>query len=333
MSEAETEVTAPAPDCWTDATSVLLTSFWGWTPDTWGKIGWTGPQGRTRRANLLRELSDPFIAVCYVTSNKAWIERGMKGRIAGFYLVTHETGDRDEFTHPVHHGTEPGKWRHSLRAARAFSYVPEYCLAIRDFDPSVLTRALTVSSMGEIVTDRVRIERLRTTPWIEVPVYDPASSRSGATEAWEPWQGMVPAGPASAWGYTLPEGSLHLPRELYALRLDGDAALFLGRPAEGRHIYKIGLSASPELRRQTLQKYLPRGAFQWVLDRSTRRDGETPYAGFEEARAGEDAMKWHLAREAEWLGGEFYLAPPKVMDGAWALGRDAARAEAVDRQS
>ena len=36
--------------------------------------------------------------------------------IAGFYLVSHETGDRDEFTDPIHHGRDSEKWRHSLKA-------------------------------------------------------------------------------------------------------------------------------------------------------------------------------------------------------------------------
>ena len=100
---------------WTDETSVFFTSFWGWTPENWGTIGFTGDRGLTRRLKLLKQLTDPFVAVVYVTSNKDYIEPNLRGRIAGFYLMSHETGDRDDFTHPIHHGRSAESWRHSLR--------------------------------------------------------------------------------------------------------------------------------------------------------------------------------------------------------------------------
>lgn len=115
--------THPA-DFWTDDTSVFFSSFWGWSPETWGGIGWTGGQGLTHRTKLLRELTDPFIAVIYVTKSADAGEQN--GRIVGFYLMSHETGHRNDFTHPHHHDLAPEKWGHSLRALRAFSYLPEY---------------------------------------------------------------------------------------------------------------------------------------------------------------------------------------------------------------
>jgi len=57
-------------DFWQEDTSVLLTSFWGWDPETWGTVGFTGDQGMARRNNLLAQLSDPFITIGYVTSTK-----------------------------------------------------------------------------------------------------------------------------------------------------------------------------------------------------------------------------------------------------------------------
>ena len=119
-------------DIWTDQTSVLFTSFWGWTPETWGTVGFSGEKGKSRRTNLLKKLSDPFICVCYVTGSKNFIDPDLKGKIAGFYLVSHDAGNRKEFTHPIHHNLEPEKWQHSLRAIRAFSYFPEYRLSVAD---------------------------------------------------------------------------------------------------------------------------------------------------------------------------------------------------------
>src|SRR5690606_37908455 len=113
----------------------------------------------SRRTNLLRELTDPFIAVVYVT--KAIGEENLRGKIAGFYLVSHDVGHRDEFTHPTHHDLEPQKWEHSLRALRAFSYVPEHTIHAADFDPTLRDRSLAVSRWCEIITDRHQIEVLR----------------------------------------------------------------------------------------------------------------------------------------------------------------------------
>src|SRR4051812_20218664 len=121
-------------DFWTDETSVLFTSFWGWSPETWGTVGWTGNPGLTRRTNLLKELTDPFITVCYATNTQENDHPDLRGKIAGFYLMSHETGLRNEFTHPIHHHREPEKWQHSLRALRAFSYVPEHRIILREFD-------------------------------------------------------------------------------------------------------------------------------------------------------------------------------------------------------
>lgn len=319
-------MTPNAADVWTDDTSVLFTSFWGWAPETWGTVGWTGDSGSTRRANLLKELSDPFICVGYVTSKRTESDPGLKGMIGGFYLVSHETGDRNAFTHPIHHNDEPDRWRHSLRALRAFSYLPEYRLRALEVFPDLSRRARNVAAMGKIITDPAKINQLRSTPWIEVPVY---SSRAGEIE---PSQfesrtaGMVRAGPASSSGYLVEEGSINLPRELYILRLDGDTNGFLGRAIEGA-IYKIGLSVSPDLRRQNLQKSMPRGAFQWRVFKTTCGDGNARYKGFEAAVTGEYAMKQHLAKHSEWLGGEFYLATEAAIETAWQAGREAAEAE------
>jgi len=308
---------------WTDETSVLFTSFWGWGPDTWGTVGWTGDRGLTRRTNLLKKLTDPFITVCYVTSNKTYIDPDLKGMIAGFYLVSHQTGDRDTFTHPIHHDRDPQKWRHSLRAIRAFSYLPEHRLSVTEFDPTLPARARSVSAMGEILTDPAQIALLRETPWVEVEVYTPGAQGTESDETF-PHQGQVRAGPASLDGYVVSGGTRLLQRELYVLRLTGDTDAYLGKPADGRSIYKIGLSASPDMRRQSFQKSMPRGAFNWRVDRTTGGSELGSGFSFDAAVAGEDAIKKCLVNSAEWLGGEFYLATESEIDEAWKIGHDVA---------
>jgi len=322
--EAVARGRADASDIWTDATSVLFTSFWAWNPETWGAVGWTGDRGLTRRANMMKELSDPFICICYVTSNRTETDLDLKGRIGGFYLISHETGDRDEFTHPINHDREPTKWQHSLKAVRAFSYLPEYRPRAMDVFPELSRTARHVSAMGQVIKDPAKVDILRSIPWVEVPVYSKGVSSDDVLPSPLASQGMVPAGPASNTGYIVPEGTKHLPRELYVLKLTGDTAAFLGRSVEGVSIIKIGLSVSPDLRRQSLQKAMPRGTFCWQVIKTTRMDGDTPYSGFDAAVTGEDAMKRHLARHAEWLGGEFYLASDADIAAAWDIGRSAA---------
>lgn len=318
-----------ADDIWERGYSVLFTSLWGWTPEDWGTIGWTGDRGFSRRANLLEELTDPFITVCYVTGNKSYIDPDLKGKIAGFYLVSHEMGDRDEFTHPIHHGENVGKWAHSLRALRAFSYRPESRLDVRDLDPQLLARARSVSAMGEVITDLEQLRLLRETPWTEVDVYTSSAALDARRGPIPARPGMVPAGPASDEGYVVAGGSQWLPRELYVLKLKGDIENYLGHPAEGRVIVKVGLSASPDHRRQSFQKAMPRGAFHWVVDRTTSSCGLPFCASHAHAVRGEDAMKRHLAVHAEWLGGEFYLAAPSVVDVAWQLACEAVERGAI----
>lgn len=314
-----------ATDFWTDDTSVLFTSFWGWTPETWGTVGWTGKGGLTRRTNLLKQLTDPFVTVAYVTSNKSYIDPKLKGMIAGFMLVTHQTGERDDFTHPIHHAADRDKWQHSLRAVRAFSYLPEHRLPVVDFDPSIMARARSVSAMGEILTDRRQIARLRETPWVEVDVYSHDGDGEDQEE-FRPASGMVRPGPAAGDGYLVSSGTRELPRDLYVLRLQGDTNAYLGRPVEGRAIYKIGLSVSPDMRRQTFQKSMPRGAFEWRVARTSSDTGFGKCPSFDAAVAGETAMKTHLVENAEWLGGEFYLATEASIEAAWHIAHATVRA-------
>lgn len=320
-----------AADFWTDRTSVLFTSLWGWSPETWGTIGWTGPRGRSRRTNLLNQLSDPFITVCYVTSNQTYTDPSLKGKIAGFYLVSHEAGDRDEFTHPRHHTRSPAKWRHSLRAIRAFNYLPEYRLDALEYDPMLFERARAVAAMGELVTDPVRLAMLRDTPWIEVEVYGGSGLADGHLADEVVSTGFVKAGPASHDGFVVASGTAAIPRRLYILELSGDTSAFLGRAADGQSIYKIGLSVSPDLRRQHFQKAMPRGAFEWRIWRSSLVTPEDSQFAFEAAVAGEYAMKRLLAEQAEHLNGEFYLATAEQIESAWSLGLASAASFTVEK--
>lgn len=319
-------MTNTGADFWTEDTSVLFTSFWGWGPDTWATVGWSQDRGRTYRDNVLTKLSDPFITVVYVTRDPDGYDLDLVGTVAGFYLMSHEKGHRDAFTHPIHHGRYPEKWEHSLRALRAFSYVCDPPLIAKEIEPSISTgSAQAIASWGKILDDADQIRLLRDTPWREVGIYHPGVPIEAREDVLNS-SGMVPAGPISMQPYAVSPSVDLLHRRLYVLRLHGDIGAYLGRPARDRHIYKIGLSVSPDDRRRSLQKGMPRGTFIWKTDRTS--PAKPAYLA-EAAAAGEFAIKKHLAGVVGikgHLGGEFYLATKAQIDEAWEKGVTAAEA-------
>lgn len=312
-----------ATDFWADGTSVIFTSFWGWSPETWAAVGWSNEEGRAYRDGLRSKLTDPFITVVYVTRDPQRRDLSLVGKIVGFYLVSHEKGDRDEFTHPAHHGRFPEKWRHSLRALRAFSYISDPLPDASEFEPALTTGAArAIARWGKELRDKARIECLRETPWCEVPIYRadlPAEVYEDAVSG----NGMVQAGPAACQPYIVSPTAAALGRRLYVFRLEGDTDAYLGESAAGRRIYKIGLSASPDARRRSLQKAMPMGAFTWEVERTSRGGGAFSFSA---AVAAEYAMKVYLAKVGKHLGGEFYLASEADIDKAWRLGVAAAQA-------
>lgn len=315
---------------WDQGLSVWITSFWGWSPDTWGTVGFTQ---RGRRETVLQRSTDPFIVVGYVTKtahDRNPDIRGnldLRGKITGFYVVSHVKGHRNDFTATRHHERNPDQWVYSLKAIRAFSFVPEYRASIDDFDPTIARRARSVGSSGEEL-DEARIAKLRSIPYVEVTVFGGPEIIFADIQV--PIQGphMVKSGPANRAGYTVSGEPPDTEKELYALVLNGDTSKFLGKPAQGQRIFKIGLSISPKIRLDAFQKTLPKGAFGWDLYRWTRGDGHKPYPNFEAAEAGERAMKEYLGKAGRWLNGEFYSATDSIFEAAWQAGRHAALAHA-----
>lgn len=309
-------------DVWAEGRSVWLTSLWGWSPESWGAVGFSDAG---RRDTVRDQSSDPFIMVNYITEGSHGAAVEERGKVLGFYFVTHLKGDRNDFTAQRHHDELPGKWRYSLKAIRAFEFLPEYRIHRDELDPTIINRALAVARFAEPL-DAERIDRLRNIPFREVPVFGSHLAIEGDIVV--PWRGsqMVRAGPVNRMGYSVPGEPLDTVKELYAFVLDGDMLSYLKTPVADRKIYKIGLSISPATRLEVFRKSMPEGKFRWERHRSTRSDGHEPYPSFEAAEAGERAMKNTLGRIGEWLGGEFYAATAADFEKAWSAGRAAALA-------
>lgn len=311
-------------DVWSEGRSVWLTSLWGWSPESWAAIGFSDAG---RRENVRAQTSDPFIMVNYVTEGSRRAEVEERGKVVGFYLVSHVAGDRDQFTDRRHHAERPEKWRHALKAIRAFDFVPEYRLTRDELDPTIINRPLAVARYAEPL-DADRIERLRQIPYREVAIFGSENPIEGDIIIPPRGRGMVRAGPTNRSGYFVPGEPTNTVKELYALVLSGDMTAYLKAPVAGRNVYKIGLSISPATRLDAFRKAMPSGQFFWQPHRSTRADGHEPYPTFEAAEAGERAMKVALSSSSEWLGGEFYAAAPDDFEEAWRAGRAAALARA-----
>ena len=253
----------------------------------------------------------------YITKNAGVEDTSLRQRVAGFYLVSHEEGHRDAFTDKAYHGENADQWQHSLKAIRAFSYLPEYRPNPYELDPTLLDRALSVAKSGERLSDPV-IEALKQAPYVEVPVF--GGNPFSETRIIVPQQAArnrVSGGTVNRSGYIVDGEPINTEKELYVLKLDGDVSAFLDGGLGGFAIYKIGLSMSPATRRASFNKSLPGDALEWKIHRTTRLDGHAAYPTFEAALAGEEAMKDVLGAHGEWMGGEFYAATPALVEQAW----------------
>jgi hypothetical protein len=308
-------------------TEAYITSFWGFSPSTWGCVGFS-KEGR--RDTIIRETSDPFVMVIYVTDNAGPPEQGevdYRGKLAGFYLVSHEKVDRREATDKKHHDLEPEKWKYSLKAIKAYEISPQDRPSIREFEPSIFGDKTyrSISTNGGLLSNSA-FKMLKSYSFRETPVYGNEADCSfnvvspSLESDDKSSKGYVAGGNVNGSGYYVPpEGESE--KELYVLKMEGDVDAFLGEPANGKNIYKIGLSISPESREKHFNRSMPNGQFIWKVLRSTGLDGDEPYPNFKTAEKGERAMKIFLSNSSRWLGGEFYLSTEALITESWIKGK------------
>ena len=304
-----------------------ITSFWGFSPSTWGCVGFS-KEGR--RDTIIRKTSDPFVMVIYVTENAGPPEQGevdYRGKVAGFYLVSHEKVDRREATDKKHHDLEPEKWKYSLKAIKAYEISPQDRPSIREFEPSIYGDKTyrSISANGGLLS-KSAFKMLKSYSFREIPVYgaeagsdfDVVSPSLGADD--KSSKGYVTGGNVNGSGYYVaPEGESE--KELYLLKMEGDVDAFLVEPAKGRNVYKVGLSMNPKSREKHFNRSMPEGRFSWKVVRSTKMDGDEPYPNFKIAEKGERAMKIYLSNNSKWLGGEFYLSTEEAVNKSWLKGK------------
>ena len=304
--------------------SVWITAFHGFDPKSWGCVGWPS---EGRRETVIKETTNPFIVMIWRT-NKAE-NKAERGKVVGFYELSHEKGYRDKFTDEKHHSKGKGSWEYSLKALRAWEILSGYQPKIGDIIDT--KHAKNAASQAMELSDNA-IEKLRKLPRREVEVYGqerdinpeliiPDKYRNGDKNI---QKGYVRGGAAQIGRYVVSEPK-NTEKELYILELSGGCIdTFLGKPANGRKIIKLGLSISPQTRCNSFNHVLPNGVYIWKILHTTKQDGDEPYPDFNTAERGEMAMKKYLANAVECghLGGEFYLAADENIDKAWEKGKE-----------
>lgn len=320
-----------------DQPSAYIKAFHGFHPLSWGCVGW---KSLTRLETMIEETTSPFIMAIWVTHKAANHDKHMKGKVVGFYELSHETGRRAEFMEDWQDARhEHGKWEHSFRARRAWEIIPEFRPTLKNFFPEVITgkRSQATGNWSEPLP-LAQISKLQNYPRREVPVFKinraikpniihPKLSKS---------KGYVRGGTFRRNSYEVGEPK-NTEKELYILKLKGDAVAFAGSAAAGKSIFKVGLSMSPQFRLNALNSALPKGNYSWVLHRTTVGEGHHSYPSFTIAEIGEMAMKKYLGvspdKSENHLNGEFYMATEDMINEAWKAGRSAALAAMEDEKN
>lgn len=308
-----------------DPPQVFLKSFYGFTPETWGFLGYTDP---AMRDWFLRESKPGALVVIAGTTNAHKPDERL--RILGVQQQTHVGGTKWDFLAPERHADErvspdrERRWLHALKATRAWRIADEERAFVRDIFPTTHDggrNGTLIGSYGKRL-NVAEAKAILDLTLIEVPVFGSRTfdvlMPGPAKELLKPSR----PGPVSQSGYVVREAEG--PKHLYILRLKGEERDILGYDPVGRWVVKVGFSVSPSTRCQAHNKALPACAFGWEVMHSTHRDGRVPFPSSSHAIAGEQAMKDLLDREGDSLGGEFFLADPASISRAWRDGVQAA---------
>lgn len=303
------------PDVW-------LTSYYGFTPETWGLVTFTFESDRT---SFIKNSVPGTLIVIYGTKD---LPPDQAGRILGVQQVSHLTGPSQDFIEPsrwkIKQSEYPGSWNYGVQCLRAWKLPEEFSILVDEFAPETYSYAdaRTIGRRGKKLTAK-EARKLLKLPFVEIPVYG-----GRAVELMEAQKGehvFTPskAGPVSQTPYLVREAEG--PKHLYMLSLRGDLKQFVGEKPAGRRIIKVGFSASPDTRRLAFDAALPGDRVGWDLHRSTFRDGSAPFPSSKHALAGEQAMKDVLSSKGRSLGREFFMADDTAIEEAWQSAIDAAK--------
>lgn len=304
--------------------NVWLTSFYGFSPQNWGFVGFAD---EPKRQSFLRRSRPGALMVVY-GAQRAPIA-AQRGRILGILQMSHETGRAKDFMPADAYAAKQAdpnrrdKWDFGVRAVKAWIVTPESSLPVAEFASETFSvgTSQTIGAQGMPLTSSEAANILKF-DLVEVPVFGAISNEASEIEPATVALSPSKPGPVSKAPHNRKESEG--PKHLYVLQLKGNEAHFLGRDAKGMKIIKVGFSVSPETRCNDHNKALPAGAFKWHVHRSTFIDGIGPFPSSDHAKCGENLLKSDLHREGESLSREFFLAGDLAIESAWRRGIDAA---------
>lgn len=312
-----------------------MKGFWGWSPETWGCVGYGSVKRRTTffQNNLQTRLM--FIYVTQSAKSEESTPNNWMNRIIGFYQLTEIEGHRNQFQEEFHHNNHPEKWQFSIKANRAFTIRNNPLPFTYDADP--IFKKPGMGTRYGTNSDRLSdlaYEHLKACTFEEVPVYGspvmgfaglsfPKKSISKITSTRKQSKPVKGGRPNTSGYYVKPE--IDSKKSLYILELCGDISAYLGEKCTDKKIVKVGLSYSPESRRDFFNRVIPDGKYYWKIIKSTLNDCEKLYSCYKVAETGEMEMKKFFHKNPNnHLSGEFYLAEHAEIEQAWKLGRKVA---------
>lgn len=318
-----TEMMDPFDAIRRDPPNVWLTSTYGFRPEEFGGLGFTNKEMRKSFLNR----SDPGVLVVIYGASKAPLE--MKGKIVGLQQHSHRIGYARTFTSDNEWNKKQadkdrkGRWNYAVKACRAWKITPESRMPIANFALKTYThgRAQVIGSRGMRLETSEAL-RILDLDLDEVSVFGEAridySSPDTARAIFSPSR----PGPVSKSPHIVREAEG--PKYLYILKLCGDESSFLGCSSSGGLIIKVGFSKSPETRCENHNRAWPKGAYRWIVYKSTFKDGLKPFSSSGHAIAGENTLKKLLDATGKSLGGEFFLAGADMIEAAWRQAIDEA---------
>jgi hypothetical protein len=311
-------ITADPPNVW-------LTTFFGFEPEKWGFLGFAN---EGQRKSFLRETKPGALVVIYGHKSKA--AKDQKGQVIGVQQLSHRVNFAKVFMDPaewVAKEADPetrGKWDIAVKATRAWKVAPESYQLVDDFaDESYsLKLAQHIGSQGVRLTPN-EAKKLLDMTLVETSVFGEIAIDAASPVLGRDLLQPSKPGPVSQKGFFTREAEG--PKQNYILRLEGNTDGFLGYPANGHSIVKIGMSVSPATRLDAFNAALPAGAYAWILIRSNTMDNRPAYENSKLGLEGEKRMREVLSKEGVSLGGEFFLASDDAIERAWAEGQKAVR--------
>ena len=308
-----------------DPPNVWLTSYYGFSEPY--QNFWGFPEAYDRKHFLEDSCPGTLVVIYVAKSPKA--RRENRGKVIGMLQVVGPAGPARLFMSDRHWAEKQedpsrrGKWNHAVRAGRAWRVTPESQRLVDE----IATNTYHQENRQNIARRGARLEHSEA---VAIPALDLVEMPVWGGQAFEmavPGPGrdvLSPSRPGPVLQAPQTVSEAEGPKHLYILALQGDADAFLGKCALGRMIVKVGFSRSPEARCENYNRMLPRGAFRWIVHRSTFREQQGPFPSSAHAIAGENRMKALLNRAGTSLGGEFFLATSEDIGSAWRQGIEAA---------